>query len=74
MAGLSDVALAPILVPLLFVAIDLWVYADAKAHVDRGTPVIFSTDFFTVDTPAAWFFGCLLLSIVFIPIYFTIRG
>jgi hypothetical protein len=67
-------SLMPILVLLLLIAIDLWVYADAKAHFERGTPVVFSTDFLTVDTPAAWFFGCLLLSIVFIPIYLTIRG
>jgi hypothetical protein len=71
---LSLSALAPILVLLLLGAIDLWVYVDAKAHSERGTPVVFSTGFLTVDTPAAWFFGCLLLSIVFIPLYITIRG
>jgi hypothetical protein len=71
---LSLSALVPILILLLLGAIDLWVYADAKAHTRRGTPVIFSSGFLTVDTPAAWFFGCLLLSIVFIPLYLTIRG
>jgi hypothetical protein len=71
---LSLSGLAPILVLLLLGAIDLWVYVDAKAHSERGTPVVFSTVFLTVDTPAAWFFGCLLLSIVFIPLYITIRG
>ena len=71
---LSLIALVPILILLILGAIDLWVYADAKAHSRRGTPVIFSSGFLTVDTPAAWFFGCLLLSIVFIPLYLTIRG
>ena len=34
---------------------------DAKAHAERGTPVVFSSGTFKVDTPAAWFVGCLLL-------------
>jgi hypothetical protein len=71
---LSLSALVPILVVLLLGAIDLWVYVDAKAHSKRGTPVVFSTGFLTVDTPTAWFCGCLLLSIDFIPLYITIRG
>ena len=71
---LSLSALVPILILLLLGAIDLWVYADAKAYSKRGTRVVLSTGFLTVDTPAAWFFGCLLLSIVFIPLYLTIRG
>ncbi len=73
MAGLRVIALAPILVLLVVVAIDLWVYADARAHSEQGTPVVFSTDFLTVDTPAAWFLGCLLLSVVFLPLYLAIR-
>jgi hypothetical protein len=64
----------PILFLLVAVAIDLWVYADARAHSERGTPVVLSTDFLTADTPAAWFFGCLLLSIVFLPLYIMTRG
>jgi hypothetical protein len=71
---LSVIALLPILILLLLGAIDLWVYADANDHRKRGTPVVFSNGFLTVDTPAAWFIGCLLLSIVFIPLYITIRG
>ena len=71
---LSLSALVPILVLLLVVGIDLWVYADAIAHFQRGTPVVFSSEFLIVGTPAAWFLACLLLSIVFIPLYITIRG
>jgi hypothetical protein len=74
MPGLSVIALAPILVLSVVVAIDLWVYADARALSERGTPEVFSTDFLTVDTPAAWLIGCLLLNIVFLPLYIAIRG
>lgn len=59
MPGLPVIALVPVLVLAVVVAIDIWVYADARAQSERGTPVVFSTDFLTVDTPAAWFVGCL---------------
>ena len=73
MPGLPVIALVPVLVLVVVVAIDLWVYADARAQSERGTPVVFSTDFLTVDTPGAWFVGCLLLSVVFLPLYLAIR-
>lgn len=74
MLGLSVTALVPILVLLALLATDLWVYADAKAHSERGTPVVFSVGSLKVDTPASWFFGCLLLWILFFPFYITSRN
>ncbi|MEA2510041.1 MAG: hypothetical protein QOG21_2123 [Actinomycetota bacterium] len=65
--------LAPIFVLLLVLAIDLWVYMDALGRYRQGTPVVFSSGDFRVDTPAAWFFGCLFLWIVFFPLYITRR-
>lgn len=73
MAG-SATALVPILVLLVLLAADRWVYVDAKAHAERGTPVVFSTPAFKVDTPAAWALGCLILSILFLPLYLASRG
>ena len=75
MSGPSATALVPILVLLVLVvlATDVWVYVDAKALCERGTPVVFSIGTFRVDTPAAWFFGCLFLWIVFFPLYITGR-
>ena len=73
MSGPLGSALVPVLVLLFVLAIDLWVYADAKARWERGSPVVFSTSFFEVDSPAAWFFGCLLLWIVFFPLYMARR-
>jgi hypothetical protein len=66
-------ALLPIVFLLVALAIDLWVYADAKAHEERGTPVAFSTGFLNVDTPAVWFVGCLLFWILFFALYISIR-
>jgi hypothetical protein len=50
-------------------AIDLWVYSDAKAHVERGRPVVFSAGSLEVSTPMAWFLACLLLWLLFLPLY-----
>jgi hypothetical protein len=72
-SGLSASALLPVLVLLAILAADLWVYADARAYGDRGTPVVFSFGSLQVDTPAAWFLGCLILWIVFFPIYLKSR-
>lgn len=73
MLGLSVSAGVPIFVVLIVVSADLWVYADARAHEDRGTPVVFSVGFLEVDSPTAWFVGCLLLWIVFFPVYLDLR-
>jgi hypothetical protein len=74
MSGLSDSAVVPILVLLVVLAADLWVCADAKAYDERGTPIVVSIGSLDVDTPAAWFLGCLLLGILFFPLYMTRRN
>lgn len=74
MSGPSVTALLSIFVLLPVLATDVWVYGDARAQDERGTPVVFSAGTFDIDTPAAWFFGCLLLWIVFFPLYVSRRG
>jgi len=71
---MSVIALVPILVLVPIVAVDLWVYADAKAHSDRGTPVVAFIGRLAVDTPPVWSVGCLVLWIVFFPLYLIARG
>lgn len=66
---MSTAVLAPILILLAVLASDLWVYFDEKAQCERGTPVVFSFGMFKMDTPGAWFGGCLILWIVFFPLY-----
>ena len=74
MPGPSVTGLAPILVLLVIFTTDYWVYLDAKAQSDHGTPVFFAMGTFQVATPAAWFVVCLFLWIVFFPLYLTARG
>jgi hypothetical protein len=72
MAG-SATALVPIFVLLVLLAVDRWVYVDAQAHAERGTPVVFSSGNFRVNTPGAWALGCLILWIFFVPLYLASR-
>jgi hypothetical protein len=71
---MSGTALAPITVLVPILATDAWVYSDASARNERGSPVVVSIGRFEIDTPAAWFVGCLILWIVFFPLYLTARG
>ena len=71
MAGIPLAPLVSILVLLVVLAIDVWVYADAKERLRRGDPVSVSLGSFRVETPEAWFLGCLILWVVFFPLYLT---
>jgi hypothetical protein len=66
-------ALAPLVVLLAILAIDLWVYGDARERRDSGRPVVAAIGSLIIDTPEAWLAGCLVLSIVFIPLYLAAR-
>jgi hypothetical protein len=67
-------ALVPVFVVAVILAIDLWVYLDAKRQVARGAPVEFRIGALVIDTPAIWFLGCLVLWIIFFPIYLVSRA
>ena len=66
--------LVPVLVVLVILAVDLWVYADAKRCADEGAPVALRVGAFAVDTPAAWFVACLVLWVIFFPLYVASRA
>ncbi len=74
MTGLSVSVLAPTLLLVIIVATDAWVYTDAKARAARGRPVTFTFGSFVVETPIAWFLGCLVLWVLFFPLYLTMSG
>jgi len=73
-ASMPATAFASIVIAMMVVAIGLWVYADATRHEQRGDPVVFKVGSFVLDTPAAWCVGCLLLFVVFVPLYVTSRS
>jgi hypothetical protein len=73
MAGFAT-PLVPIVVLLALLAVVRWVYVDAQVRAERGTPVVFSIGNFKVDAPAAWALGCLVLWVLFFPLYLSSRG
>lgn len=71
---MTPAAAVPLAAAVVVVAVDAWVYTDAKAHADRGAPVVFRVGSFAIETPGAWLLGCLLLWVIFFPIYLTSRS
>jgi hypothetical protein len=67
-------ALLPVLVILVLVVFDVGVYLDAKRCAAEGSPVVLRVGTFVVETPLAWFVGCLVLWIVFFPLYLISRA
>ncbi|MFB9234746.1 hypothetical protein ACFFWC_04230 [Plantactinospora siamensis] len=66
--------LVSILVLLVGLGVDLWVYADARERQRAGSPAVVSVGTLRVDSPQAWFLGCLVLWVVFVPLYLTATG
>jgi hypothetical protein len=67
-------ALVPVVVLLVILAVDVWVYADAQQRAGQGTPVVVRIGGFVLKTPLTWFIGCLILWIVFFPLYMVSRA
>lgn len=51
----------------------VWVYSDAKTHVQRGYAIAVSWGGFNLNTPAAWFVACLFMGELFVPVYLDNR-
>ena len=57
----------------VIVCVDLWVLADARHWAQQGTPVVFRLGSLTIATPAAWGVACLVMFVIFAPIYAVAR-
>ena len=71
--SVSAVVVAFFVLSIVFAAA-VWIYADAKTHAGRGNPIVFSWGALHLSTPAAWFFACLLLGELFVPLYIDSRS
>jgi hypothetical protein len=74
MTGVPLTALTAIFVLFVVLAVDGWVYADARERQKRGNRVTVALGSVRVETPEAWFLGCLILWVVFVPLYLTATG
>jgi len=60
--------------PLIAVAlVDAWVYQDVTRRAAMSRPVEVRIGGLVIDTPAAWITGCLVLSFIFLPMYWIAR-
>ncbi len=73
MNSVSAAVVAFFVLSIMF-ATAVWVYSDAKTHVQRGNAIVLSWGGFNLSTPAAWFFACLLLGELFVPVYIDSRS
>jgi hypothetical protein len=71
-------AMSPVIVSLAIIVVvlgfDSWVYLDARHHAERDVPVVFEAGSLVIDTPAMWFAACLILWVIFFPLYLTNRA
>ncbi len=65
--------LAPLLIASVVVCLDLWVLADARRWAGQGTPVVFRFASLAIRTPEGWAIACLLVFVIFVPIYLVAR-
>ena len=63
----------PILVAIAAVAMDAWVYADARGRAQDGDAVIARFGSLEISQPEHWLIGCVLVGVVFWPAYLVAR-
>jgi hypothetical protein len=74
MVTLSPGLLVSIAVLVVALGSDFWVLSDARARVRRGERISVAIGNLRVETPEAWFLGCVVLWVVFLPLYLTASG
>jgi hypothetical protein len=65
--------LTPVVVVGVIAGVALWVLADARRWSRQGTPVVFRFGSATISRPEAWAVACLLVFVIFMPIYVVAR-
>ncbi len=58
---------------LILVGSDAWVFLDAQAHEQRGEPVVVTFGRYTLRSPGDWCLVCLVLWVLFFPLYMIAR-
>ena len=71
---MSLVEMVPIIVVLVIIGTDLWVYTDARTRAEHGHPVVLSVGSIQLDSPQVWTVVCLLLWIFCFPLYLATRN
>jgi hypothetical protein len=59
------VVVAPLLAAAVMLGACGWIYRDAKANLEAGTPVMARIGNLHIETPEAWAASCVVLFLVF---------
>jgi hypothetical protein len=70
----ENVLLIPLVVMCLLGACALWVLRDARVRARHGQPVGLYVGNLQLDEPEAWALACLLMWILFFPLYLKARS
>ena len=71
---MSLVALMPIMVVLVVIGSDVWVYADSRTRAQQGDPVVLSVGSRQLDSPELWLVACLVLWVFTFPLDLASRS
>jgi len=63
----------PLVLLLIVIATDAWVYVDARSRRDSGQDVVASVGPIAFSAPEHWLLGCIVLWIVVLPMYLVAR-
>jgi hypothetical protein len=66
--------LGPMVLLLAALAVDVWIFMEARARDTRGREVVATIGPVTFSTPTQWFLGCLLLWVFVVPLYLVARN
>lgn len=58
---------------MVALAVDIWIFLDAKRRSESGDAVVATVGPVTLSTPQQWLLAGVLLWIVVVPLYFVAR-
>lgn len=67
-------AAAPLVLLVVVVALDAWVYVDARRRQGTDREVSATVAGLTIDRPLAWLVWCVVLFVVAFPLYVVARA
>jgi hypothetical protein len=65
--------LAPVVLVLVVLTVDVFIFRDARARQSEGRAVVATLGPVNVSTPWQWLLGCLVLWVFVVPLYFVAR-
>ena len=66
-------ALGPLALLVVALAVDVWVFLDARHRSHAGDDVVATVGPVTLSTPEQWLLGSLLLWVFVVPLYLVAR-